>query len=171
MSSNIYKKLLEVSKEIDPISKDSTNPFFKSKYFDVNSLIKAVNPILHKHGLVLLQPIQNNEVYSIIIDSESEQTVESSISMPNIQDPQKLGSAITYFRRYTLQSLLGMQAEDDDANLASKPPKPKKDKLTYEGFEYLKSKGTKEQLNQALEFRDVTPEQKQALQLLIDKFD
>ena len=45
------------------------------------------------------------------------------MELPNLQDPQKLGSAITYFRRYTLQSLLGLQAEDDDGNKASAPIK------------------------------------------------
>ena len=46
-------------------------------------------------------------------------SVESSIQLTQFNDPQKLGSAITYYRRYTLQSLLGLQAEDDDANKAS----------------------------------------------------
>ena len=42
----------------------------------------------------------------------------TDINLPEISDPQKLGSAITYFRRYTLQSLLALQAEDDDGNKA-----------------------------------------------------
>lgn len=116
---SIYKKLLEVKKEVGKISKDSTNPFFKSKYFDVNALLKHVEPILQKNGLVLLQPIENGNVTTSIIDSESGDKIDSSIPLPALSDPQKLGSAITYYRRYTLQSLLGLQAEDDDANKAS----------------------------------------------------
>ena len=120
----IYKKLLAAKKEIGKISKDSTNPFFKSKYFDVNALLEHVEPILQAYGLVLLQPIKDNVVLTIIVDSESGKQIESGITLPNLTDPQKLGSAITYYRRYTLQSLLGLQAEDDDANKASRPAKP-----------------------------------------------
>ena len=117
---NIYTKVSEVKKEIGAISKDSTNPFFKSKYFDINSLLKHVEPLLQKNGLLLLQPIMEGELYTEIVDVESEERIVSSIALPKMDDPQKLGSAITYFRRYTLQSLLGLQAEDDDANAASK---------------------------------------------------
>ena len=125
---NIYTKLAAVKKEIGAISKDSTNPFFKSKYFDINGLLKHVEPLLDKNGLLLLQPIIKGEVFSEIIDVENGDSVTSSMLLPNIQDPQKVGSAVTYYRRYTLQSLLGLQAEDDDANAASKATKPKADK-------------------------------------------
>jgi hypothetical protein len=120
---NLYTKLNEVKKEIGAISKDSTNPFFKSKYFDINSLLKHVEPLLQKNGLLLLQPIVKGEVFSEIVDIESGESVTSSIVLPQMDDPQKLGSAITYYRRYTLQSLLGLQAEDDDANSASQATK------------------------------------------------
>lgn len=118
----IYTKLLSVKGELGKISKDATNPFFKSKYFDVNGLLEHVEPLLAKHGLLLLQPILTGKVVTEIIDPESGEKVSSEIELPNLQDPQKLGSAITYFRRYTLQSLLGLQAEDDDGNKASKSP-------------------------------------------------
>ena len=123
---NLYTKLSEVKKEIGAISKDSTNPFFKSKYFDINSLLKHVEPLLQKNGLLLLQPIIKGEVFSEILDVESGESVTSSIPLPQMDDPQKLGSAITYYRRYTLQSLLGLQAEDDDANSASQATKSQK---------------------------------------------
>lgn len=117
----IYKKLLAAKKEIGKISKDSTNPFFKSKYFDVNALLEHVEPILQKNNLLLLQPIEAEWVKTKIVDIETGESVSSEIRLPQLNDPQKLGSAITYYRRYTLQSLLGLQAEDDDANKASKP--------------------------------------------------
>ena len=125
---NIYTKLAAVKKEIGAISKDSTNPFFKSKYFDINGLLKHVEPLLEENGLLLLQPIIDGLVSSQIIDIESGDKVDSSMKMAELADPQKMGSMITYYRRYTLQSLLGLQAEDDDANAASKASKapPKK---------------------------------------------
>ncbi len=122
---SIYKKLYEAKKEIGKISKDSKNPFFKSKYFDVNTLLEHVEPILQKHDLLLLQPILEGKVSTIIIDVESGDKVVSDIVLPSLNDPQKLGSAITYYRRYTLQSLLGLQAEDDDGNKASNKVKLK----------------------------------------------
>ena len=117
---NIYEKLFEAKKEIGKISKDSTNPFYKSKYFDINSLLEHVEPILQKHGLLLLQPIKENKVCSVIIDIETKDSLNSKIELTDITDPQKKGSEITYYRRYTLQSLLGLQAEDDDANATLK---------------------------------------------------
>lgn len=111
--------LASVKKEVGTLSKTETNPFFKSKYFDINSLIQQVEPLLEKNGLVLLQPILNGVVTSEIWHVETAQKVSSEINLGIINDPQKLGSAITYYRRYTLQSLLGLQAEDDDGNKAS----------------------------------------------------
>ncbi len=124
MENDIYQKLYNLQLEIGVISKDVTNPFYKSKYFDINSLIGQLHPLLKKHGLLLLQPIQNNEVKSIILEINGDGKVESGINLPTIPDPQKLGSAITYFRRYTLQSLLALQAEDDDGNKAITKIKP-----------------------------------------------
>lgn len=130
---NIYTKLAAVKKEIGAISKDSTNPFFKSKYFDINGLLKHVEPLLDKNGLLLLQPILEGSVCSQIIDVENGDRAESSIQMASLSDPQKMGSMITYYRRYTLQSLLGLQAEDDDANAASKASQAPEKKWVNKG--------------------------------------
>ena len=117
--TNINQKLFNLQQEIGTISKDASNPFYKSKYFDINSLINQLNPLLKKHRLLLLQPIEEDCVYSKIICIDGTGGVISALKLPEINDPQKLGSAITYYRRYTLASLLGLQAVDDDANIAS----------------------------------------------------
>lgn len=116
---SIYKKLFKITSTMDKMKKDSTNPFFNSKYFDVNQLIEAVRPALIAEDLLLLQPIENGSVGTKIVDVDSGDSVEAFLPLPDLSDPQKIGSAITYYRRYTLQSLLGIEAEDDDANLAS----------------------------------------------------
>jgi hypothetical protein len=126
---NLYLKLAEVKREVGKVSKNSKNPHFKNTYADLNALIDAVEPILLEKGLLMLQPIAEGKVCTVIFDVETELSIESSIFLPALQDPQKLGSAITYFRRYTLQSLLSLQAEDDDANKASR-----KDTLSDERF-------------------------------------
>jgi len=117
--TNINIKLFNLQQEIGTISKDAKNPFYKSKYFDINSLIKQLQPLLKKHKLLLLQPIEEDCVYSKLICIDGTGAVISALKLPDIADPQKLGSCITYYRRYTLASLLGLQAVDDDANVAS----------------------------------------------------
>jgi hypothetical protein len=68
-----------------------------------------------------MQPIRENKVVTQLIDVDSGDLVESCIDLPNITDPQKLGSAISYFRRYTLSSLLSISTtDDDDAQSATK---------------------------------------------------
>ena len=116
---NINEKLFNLQQEIGTISKDAKNPFYKSRYFDINSLIKQLQPLLNKHRLLLLQPIEEDIVYSKLICVDGTGATISGLKLPVIADPQKLGSCITYYRRYTLSSLLGLQAEDDDANAAS----------------------------------------------------
>ena len=116
---SINEKLFNLQQEIGTISKDAKNPFYKSKYFDINSLIKQLQPLLNKHRLLLLQPIEEDMVVSKLICVDGTGGVISGLKLPEITDPQKLGSCITYYRRYTLGSLLGLQAEDDDGNAAS----------------------------------------------------
>lgn len=116
---SLNQKLFNLQQEIGAISKDANNPFYKSKYFDINSLIKQLQPLLKKHKLLLTQPVLGDSVETKITCIDTEQAVISNLQLPQISDPQKLGSCITYFRRYTLASLLGLQAEDDDGNAAS----------------------------------------------------
>ena len=146
---NFYEKLSAVKSEVGRISKDSSNPFFKSKYFDINSLLLHVEPIIQKNGLLLLQPIQDGLVKSIIYDTNGF-SIESGIALPELNDPQKLGSAITYYRRYTLQSLLALQAEDDDANLASNKTVSNNTKETEQDKKWL-NKNTPE-FSKAIEY-------------------
>ena len=162
---SIYKKLFEAKKEIGKISKDSKNPFFKSNYLSLNGLIDAVEPVLENNGLIMLQPIEAEWVKTKIIDIEDGEFISSEMHLPNIQDPQKLGSAITYFRRYTLQSLLGLKAEDDDGNLAAKPQPKKpivKPILTVAQF-LSTEQGTKEQIKAVLSKFGMSKEQRDIL--------
>jgi len=131
---NINQKLFELQNEIGVVSKDEKNPFYDSQYFDINKLIKELKPLLKKYNLLLQQPIQENEVISKLICLDNGDSRHSSLRLPEvtIQEPQKIGSCITYYRRYTLQSLLALECEDDDGNKTVKnPPKknpPKKEK-------------------------------------------
>lgn len=114
-----------------------------------------------------MQPIKDNLVNSVIVDITDGSMIESSLSLPNITDPQKLGSAITYYRRYTLQSLLGLQAEDDDGNTATKQVKTeRKPALTGEKFEKSKL-FTSDQIQQVLDTFRMSDTQRKELKTLL----
>lgn len=119
----IWFKLWMAKQEIGAVTKGNDNPFFKSKYADLNSLLDACEPILSKYNLILLQPIKNGCICTEIIDIENGDSVSSELQLPNIVDPQKMIAACTYYRRATLQSLLVMKAVDDDGNTASEGSK------------------------------------------------
>ena len=125
-TETLYIKLWKAKQEIGKVTKGSNNPFFKSKYADLNALLEATEPILLKHGLIVLQPIINGSVCTQIIDADSGDMVESILTLPIISDPQKLIASITYYRRGTLQSLLSLQAIDDDGNTAREAVKETK---------------------------------------------
>ena len=121
--TEILPALLKVKQELKGVAKTSNNPYFKSKYADLNSHIDAVEDLLQANGLILFQPVTASEVGNFvstrISHAVSGQYVESTVKLVGEADMQKVGSAITYGRRYTLGSLLSMKAEDDDGNLAS----------------------------------------------------
>lgn len=151
-TKTIYKKLLEAQKEIGAIKKDSDNPYFKSKYFDINSILAVVKPVLNKHGLVLTQALvsyplsdeQKTGIETTITDAETTEKVSAFCILPETPDAQKTGSAITYFRRYALQSLLALEAEDDDGNIASEKTEKNGQKLAQPKYTGKKETGVVE---------------------------
>ena len=169
--NGLYPKLHAAKQKIGKVVKNANNPHFKKSYADINALVESVEPLLLEQGLLLLQPIEEGVVSTLIIDIESGQSVVSSMRLPEIQDPQKIGSAVTYYRRYTLQSLLSLQAEDDDANSASATVKNTKPTITQERFEnglsqIAEGKLTPESFKQALSGFQLTDLQTKALILL-----
>lgn len=130
---NLAIKLLAFQKKVGAIPKNEVNPFFKSKYADINTYIEVVKPLLSKHGLVLLQPLsrltthltingecaEKSAIRTILIDSESGEELSEVTPLPENPDPQKMGAIITYFRRYAIQSMLCLEAADDDGQSVS----------------------------------------------------
>jgi len=120
----IFEKLFKLQNEIGAIVKSEKNPFFKSSYFSINGLLEQLQPLLSKHGLCVLQPLTNidgkSAIATIVVEVETGDKFEMPpLPLPDLTDPQKVGSAITYMRRFSLQSLLLLQAEDDDGNAAA----------------------------------------------------
>jgi hypothetical protein len=124
----LAKALIEAQKEMGNAVKDSVNPFFKSKYADLNSIREACMPALNKYGIAVLQPtvhIDGKNFVRTVLLHESGELFESmtEIIYNKTNDAQAQGSGITYARRYGLQSLVNVGAEDDDGNKASEPAK------------------------------------------------
>lgn len=124
---NIAQALLKAQSEMSNPVKGSNNPYFKSKYADLNAVREAVIPVLNQNGIVVLQPMVNidgrNYIKTLFLH-ESGESLESltEIIYAKTNDAQAQGSGITYARRYGLQSLACVGADDDDGNAASKAP-------------------------------------------------
>jgi hypothetical protein len=124
----IATALLKAQSEMSNPKKGATNPFFKSKYADLNAIREAVIPILNTNGISVLQPIVHvdgkNFVKTILLH-ESGELMESltEIIYNKQNDAQAQGSGISYARRYSLQSFVCVGADDDDGQKAvqSKP--------------------------------------------------
>jgi hypothetical protein len=165
----IYSRLLEAKSEIGKVVKNAKNPHFKNNYADINAIIETVEPVLIKHGLVLIQPIESGSVVTRIIDAATGEVLESAMPLSPTANPQQMGSQITYYRRYTLQSLLSLQAEDDDANAASAPQAKAKPAITAERFakalEAIQG-GNQDALKQLIEKFSLTVEQSAQLETI-----
>lgn len=110
-------------------AKANVNPHFKSKYADMASVIEAIREPLARNGLAHTQLCREGEGGTVIVDTVlmhlSGQYIASSMTMrPVKNDPQGIGSALTYARRYALQGICGLASDDDDGNAASASSAP-----------------------------------------------
>jgi hypothetical protein len=120
--TTIYSKLLDFQRKVEAVKKTKKNPHFKNTYADINEILSEVKPLLSELNMVLSQPINDGFQYSIVTDVESGEALTSSIKLPDNLQPQQLGGAITYFRRYTLVTLLSLETEEDtDGNNTTTP--------------------------------------------------
>lgn len=123
---NLISALVKFQKEVPTIPKNKVNPFFNSLYAELSTVIDTCSPSLNKHGLAVIQTIKAVEGKNILctmLCHESGETLESYIYLPDINDPQKLTSAITYLRRSTYLAITGLVADsDDDGNSVSTQP-------------------------------------------------
>lgn len=114
----IYKKLLEFQKLGISIVKSNVNPHFKNKFADMNEVLGKVTKPLNDLGVVIIQIPTLEGLKTVLYDTESDTSVEGVLEFVQKTDAQKLGSNITYNRRYSLVTLLGLEDEDDDAEKA-----------------------------------------------------
>ncbi len=120
---SLAKALVGFQADMENVTKDATNPFYKSRYATLEAILTAAKPHLKKHGLAVVQ-MPDGEGLTTCIVHESGQSIQANAKLVlKDQTPQGQGSAITYMRRYALSAALGIATEDDDdGNEASKPP-------------------------------------------------
>lgn len=132
--TKLAKALQLFNVKCDKIKKDSVNPFFKKKYASLGAILSTIEVPLQESGLTFSQfPTDTNGLTTIIIHVESGEYMQSTYIMPvsKPNDPQAVGSAITYARRYALGAILALNIdEDDDGNYASTSTPPQQEKPT-----------------------------------------
>lgn len=116
-NKTLTERLLDFQRQIQVIKKDAKNPHFKNTYATLAHVLSEIKPILNDVGLLITQPIDERGIGTVI--SDGKESISSFIPMPQGLQPQPLGSCISYFRRYTVCSLLSLEIDDDDANSAT----------------------------------------------------
>jgi hypothetical protein len=123
--ASFAKAFVTAQKGMESVKKASSNPAFKSKYADLSEVVEAVVPALNAAGIGVMQfPAFDGETVSIttVFLHESGASVTGTLGLrPSKFDPQGVGSATTYGRRYSLLAMTGTAPEDDDGNAASGP--------------------------------------------------
>jgi hypothetical protein len=125
--NHLAKALAAAQSSLSPAAKDAVNPHFRNHYASLGSVWDAAREVLGANGLSVVQTYAPNDGSRLDLVTtllhESGQWISGTISMvPAKADPQGIGSAATYARRYSLASILGIVAdEDDDGQKASMP--------------------------------------------------
>lgn len=124
----ITKSLIGFHDEMGTISKDATNPFFKSTYATLSNILDAIKEPLSHNKLTFVQFPDGKDGLTTRFMHESGEWMEATYEMtPAKNDPQGQGSVITYQRRYALGAILGLNIDvDDDGNAGSTQSDSKK---------------------------------------------
>lgn len=131
----LYEALLAAQKTLSGVAKNAENPFHKSKYADLQSILDTIKPVYNELGILIQQtnkPCDNGIiVVTELIHTETGETLQSELQLPlKDNNPQGAGSALTYARRYALACVAGLYQEDDDGNAASVTPAKQQPKST-----------------------------------------
>ena len=128
--TKLFKALADFQQEVPAIYEGSTG--YGYKYADLKQILAVINPILKKHKLGFTQLLNNSSLETIVFHTESGENISSSVEIPQdvtlkgMNAFQVLGSAITYYRRYSLSSILGLVTDSDNDASTPKAKQPVK---------------------------------------------
>jgi hypothetical protein len=133
----IYEDYAKLRSKIGALQKSGTNPHFKSTYVKLNTVLDEIDKHIKDSGFIcfLQLPIAingKNYLHTELIHKSGQKIMCDLELITTKQDPQMLGSSLTYMRRYSLITLLGLQDDDDDGNTASREPKSEAQKIVDE---------------------------------------
>jgi hypothetical protein len=127
---NVYERLAMVRGMVSGVKKTAKNPFFKSSYADLNGVMDSLAPALVECNLIYVQYANRHDGVDVLttelvnVSNPEDKIVSHTHLVIPAPDMQKLGGAITYARRYALVSMFGLEAIDDDGNVANGKGKP-----------------------------------------------
>jgi hypothetical protein len=146
--TELAKSLIEFQKEVGKIIKTDNNPFFKSKYASLATILDVISEPLTKQGLVIIQfPTEQYKLTTRLQHVSGEYMEDTYEMQPTKHSPQDAGSVITYQRRYAIGAILNLNIdEDDDGNKGSEPVK-----LDKNVIDEIAKTSTQEELKQVFE--------------------
>ena len=119
---SIHQKMIQFHKAFNGAKKTGVNPHFNSVHFTLDDITRAVTPALNELGLYIShrQVLTDGQLLCVAsITDEEGDCIESVLPIPQSQNPQVVGSALTYFRRYNICALLNIAEADDDGNASA----------------------------------------------------
>jgi hypothetical protein len=124
--NNFHADLVAALSEIPNPPMTQVNPHFRSKFSSLKDCVNTIKPILSKHGIAVTQMVRHGEagdrVVTRLVHKSGDFVEDGGVPLSNTSDPQKMGSSMTYARRYGLLSICGVVGDpDDDGNKASEP--------------------------------------------------
>ena len=127
--SKIAPAICAAQAELQSAPRESSNPFFNSKYADLATCMETLRPVLSKNGLAIVQLPGNGDavvtVETVLLHSSGEWVSAVAGCKPKDMSPQAVGSAITYLRRYGL-AIIGLVTEADDDGNSAQPTRQTK---------------------------------------------
>lgn len=144
-TKSIIEALSKVQAALQPVVKDAENPHFRSKYATLEAVVEASRDLLLQNGICILQIPTFDETGSYLVTRlchSSGEWIEGKLKMAEMDSPQRMGSLLSYYRRYMLSTMVGIVTqEDDDAEKAEQgnsvnitrlaPPKQVEPKSSY----------------------------------------
>ena len=135
----LFKSLGQFREQVSSVKKDADNPFYKSKYADLNSILEVIKNPLLVSGLAISHNCKHTESGFIVVTTlahiESGEHMESEFPVFG-NKPQEIWSSMSYARRYNILALLDIPTEDDDGQKANEAPRTQKEVREKKWFNY-----------------------------------